>query len=214
MFDDRIKNYIKEQLKRGYSSDQIKDVLVRAGHDKEKINNYIKELNPRYTNAYIPIIFGSSLLIILIFYLFYWGIPDINNKIEKHVQMGNSLCSQGKYSEALEEFDKAINLNKTKPRGYYFKGKCYTLRGEHEEAILILNKAIQLNTKNPNYYYYLGLNYCAENNFISGIPFLQKAVDLNETNQKFFDALGKCYLQSGDIENSLYWFNKSLFLQK
>ena len=192
MTDDRVKEYIKEQLKRGSSLSQIKTSLINAGWSPSKIEEHIKELSPKSPINLKIIILLLLFFIIFISYFVYLSIFDINRKIQSFANRGDILCSKGKYQEAHAEFDKAIKINQTKSIGYYYKGKCYVSMDKYEEAIQQLNKAIQLTRKNPNYYFYLGLSYCEISNYENGIANLNKAINLSYNIEEVYEVMSKC----------------------
>src|SRR3989338_2699743 len=135
MADDTLKNYIKRGLEKGYAPEQIKKTLMDAGWHPDKIRAYIGEFSSKppkkFVMALILLIFA-----ILAVYFVYSGIKsDTNEKIQSYIDKGNRLCSENKYQEAQLEFDKALQLNQTKSRIYYYKGKCYESIGKYEEAI-------------------------------------------------------------------------------
>ena len=57
--------------------------------------------------------------------------PEKNKKIEKNIEKwldeGRSVQSSGKYEEAIEYFDKVIEINANNPEAWMWKG--YALRG-------------------------------------------------------------------------------------
>lgn len=59
---------------------------------------------------------------------------------------GTSAIKQGKYAEAVEDFDKAIQLNPNFPEGWINKGTALYYQGKFDEAIQSFDKAIQLNS--------------------------------------------------------------------
>ncbi len=43
MVREKVIGYVKEALKRGYTTDMIMQNLIDAGHDSERIKNHVRE---------------------------------------------------------------------------------------------------------------------------------------------------------------------------
>ena len=68
-------------------------------------------------------------------------------------------CSGGLYEHALEEYDKAIELDPTDAGAYYDRAIGYRYLGEYQLAIQDYDKAIQLEPDNANAYNNRGVAY-------------------------------------------------------
>ena len=58
-------------------------------------------------------------------------------KAEKHLRQGNEYLryySQGKYEQAIDEFQKVIKIDPNNLLGHFFLGVCYKLQGELDAA--------------------------------------------------------------------------------
>lgn len=82
---------------------------------------------------------------------------DIQQSWE-HNHEGHKLLEQKLYTEALEEFDKAIFLNPTEGIFYCNKASAYIGVEEYEKAIVNCNKALELNSVNTRSKMYAYLN--------------------------------------------------------
>ena len=60
------------------------------------------------------------------------------------------LGKSGKYQEAIEHFDKAIELDPNYVDAWYNKGVVLDNLGEHEEAIECYDKALELDPNNAD----------------------------------------------------------------
>lgn|GEM_PF-4472593 len=191
---ESLLSYIKYNLKKGHSKDEIKKALLKAGYDLSFVDYHLNHIKRQRTRKFI--LTGIILLVLsaILFYSFL-GISDVNKKIDSHLAKGNLLCSEGKFEEAHKELDNAITLNDGKSKSYYYKGKCYFLAGRYEEAIVQLSKSLGLNINRPYAYFYLGKSHCQLGNFEDGIFNLKKTVLMNSSNKRFQDALDKCYFK-------------------
>ena len=65
---------------------------------------------------------------------------------------GLSKASRGRYIEAIEDYDKAIQLKPDYAEAYYNRGMSNIALEEHDEAIEDFNQVIALNPENANAY--------------------------------------------------------------
>lgn len=65
-----------------------------------------------------------------------------------YVGIGNVYLMRGSYKAAIENYDKALALNKNLATAYFGKGKAYYKERKYNEALSAYNDAIQ---KDPNY---------------------------------------------------------------
>lgn len=70
---------------------------------------------------------------------------NIGKDLEELNEIGKTLIDEGKYEEAIECFDKALELDPTYIRAYNNKGCVFEALNKHEEAIECYDKAIELN---------------------------------------------------------------------
>lgn len=71
------------------------------------------------------------------------------NEFEKHqaakkYHEGQDLALRGRYEEAIESYDNAINLRPKDAKAYNNKGKCLYELGRLEESRIALEKAVKL----------------------------------------------------------------------
>jgi tetratricopeptide (TPR) repeat protein len=60
---------------------------------------------------------------------------------------GTSLYGQGKYSEALQAFNNALEFDPSYPQTWYNKGNALYSQGKYDEAIQAYDKVVELDTK-------------------------------------------------------------------
>jgi hypothetical protein len=90
---------------------------------------------------------------------------------------GNANLEKGKYTAAIEHYNKAISLNLKNAWIYSYRGYAYYMRGQYDKAILDYTKAIELK---PNYvtnFYYRGNAYAAIGNVEKAVPDFEKACE-------------------------------------
>ena len=63
---------------------------------------------------------------------------------------GINYYGQGRYSEAVEELDKALNISPKSANALYYKGLALTSLGNYSEGIQYFDKALEIDPKNVN----------------------------------------------------------------
>ncbi len=92
---------------------------------------------------------------------------------------GNAYASLGNYTQAIEDLQKAIELNPRYVEAYNNRGYVYMKLGDYRQAIEDLQKAIELNPKYAEAYNNRGNAYAQLGNYGQAIEDLQKAIELN-----------------------------------
>ena len=67
-------------------------------------------------------------------------------KAEKHLRQGNEYYSQGKYEQAIDEFQKVIKIDPSFVPPHYNLGNLYYQQGKFDDAITKFKKTIQIDT--------------------------------------------------------------------
>ena len=98
---------------------------------------------------------------------------------------------EGRFTNAISYFNKAIELNKEFSVSYFFRGASYHSIEEYDEAMLDYTKAISLDPKMTDAYYNRAKVILSRKDIQN--PDLQKAIeDLNtalELDENFADAM-------------------------
>ncbi|MBI2659232.1 hypothetical protein HYX05_04005 [Candidatus Woesearchaeota archaeon] len=221
--DERIIWYIKQELKKGYSQESIKDALVRAGHNPMHIVHHFDRIQKQKTKRIFIFLFLAFTLLVFIYFfavLLQQNGENNSENFDKAIKNGIKLCDMGIYDKAIENFDYAIGLNETSLRGYAWKGWCFVKQGRYNESIAELKKAEHLGRvyqpgfSNSIYYKALGEAYCGKGDYENGINQIKIAISLNSSNSDFYHSLGDCYFKKGDAEKGSNYLNISLQLSR
>jgi tetratricopeptide (TPR) repeat protein len=95
---------------------------------------------------------------------------------------GVALDAQGKYDEALQAFDKAIEINPQLAEAWVAKGVVLMAQGKYDEAIQAYDKAIEIDPQDVNVWNNKGvaLNDLGKHN--EAIQAYDKAIELDSND--------------------------------
>lgn len=119
-----------------------------------------------------------------------------------HLHLGLSLMSQGKTSEAVESFKKALVINPNYVDAQLKLGMAQACMGRYEDALMNLTAIIK---KNPGYadvFYLIGIikEECDETN--EAIKYFHQAVHISPQFKNALVKLIICYCQLGKIDEA------------
>jgi hypothetical protein len=104
------------------------------------------------------IFYTAALLIVLV--AGTAGCANItSSQAVEHYNKGVELSSEGKYDEAIAEYDKAIANDQNYANAYLNRGYCYLMKKQYPIAIADYSQAINLNPRDPHAYNGRGAAY-------------------------------------------------------
>lgn len=79
------------------------------------------------------------------------GVDDINNDIigSAHINLGHCFRRLGKFTEAIDLYQKSISYNISKPEALSSIGFTYLLMGKTDDAVYWLNSCLSINSAHP-----------------------------------------------------------------
>src|SRR5208283_2951885 len=112
--------------------------------------------------------------------------------------IANSAFAENKsaseiYQQAINDFNKAIELNPKDAEAYNNRGLAYEYLGNHQKAINDYNKSIKLNPKDAMAYNNRGIAYEYLENHQQAINDFNKAIELNPKYAKAYYNRGIVY---------------------
>lgn len=140
----------------------------------------------------------------------YITTEKINASIpELYISWGTTLQKTAQHKEAIEKFNKALNLEPESTEAMYYLALSLAETGECNNAISLLNKVL---AKDPNYtevYTKLGGIYNKLNDRKKALEYYEIAAGFSgNTNVNFL--IASTYYIENDFPNALIYFNKHL----
>jgi len=104
-------------------------------------------------------------------------------RAKTYANTGSRDALNGNYESALENYNKAIELNPTYAEAYFFRGNVYAVIENFEKAIEDCTEAIKLDPKLANAYSIRGICYIKLGKDIEAIADLEEALRLNPNDE-------------------------------
>jgi len=137
--DKNLINYTRKELKKGYSIEQIRAVLLKVGYNEKTINEHltiIKQTPHHYVYAIVCIAIFSFLIISGFIYFYI-----------DPVLKGQRLLEDGRFDDAIIELQKAIEKDPDDARALKGLGFSYLGVGEYGKSETIFNQAINISNE-------------------------------------------------------------------
>ncbi|GCL49493.1 tetratricopeptide repeat protein [Microcystis aeruginosa NIES-3804] len=118
--------------------------------------------------------------------------------------------NQQKYKLALDDYNKAIELNPNFAMAYYNRGVLYFNQKKYELALADCNKAIELNRNYADAYNNRGVLYRLQEKYELALADYSKAIDINPNNAEAYNNRGNLYRLQEKYELALADYNKAI----
>lgn len=141
----------------------------------------------------------------------------VNNKIGKDAAVsvfkGNRLTDEKKFSVAIAEYKKAIELNPKWSVPYTNLGMALLGQNKESEAVECFKKALEISPSDPETHSNMGLYWANREQWNKAIEEFQKCIDLNPRPRVQSTALcnmGLAYEQKDMLDKAIELYKKAL----
>jgi membrane protease YdiL (CAAX protease family)/Flp pilus assembly protein TadD len=138
------------------------------------------------------------------------SVPVESKTDKEHYEAGRSLEEQGRYEDAVREFQKAILINSKNSRYYDNLAICLKGLRRYDEAIDVINQAISVDPEDSYAFRELGICYCVKQQLEKALKALEQAVSLDPSDAVSYRWLGyvlyrsqKYDMATGALEQAL-----------
>ena len=121
---------------------------------------------------------------------------------------GRQALSDGKYAQAIENFNILLQLDKSDYWTYFFRGIAKYNLGDLRGAKADFDKAVQINPVFTSGYHYLGITESRFGNYDVALERLQKAIDLRPGSEGLYFSRGVTYFLSQQFELAVRDFDR------
>jgi tetratricopeptide (TPR) repeat protein len=122
---------------------------------------------------------------------------------EGHTCLGNVFVSTGHYEEAVEQFQRSLDLDHNSDETLRSLAIAYQKLGKTSEAEAAFRKAVLLR---PNYwgvYNAFGAFYFTQSRYIDAVGMFKRAIQLAPLNSSLYSNLGGMYLALGQYKDAV-----------
>ena len=103
---------------------------------------------------------------------------------------GVAYMRQKKFDQALDDFNKAIEINSKFASAYHNRGMAFSGKGRHEKAVDEFSKVIEMNPNSPVLYKDRGTAYAKLGEYGLAKRDLEKSIELDKRFAPGYSALG------------------------
>jgi tetratricopeptide (TPR) repeat protein len=130
-------------------------------------------------------------------------------RARNHINLGKTLHARGMDEKAIQEFQKAVELDRFNPEGHILLGLLLLDQGETDEALNHLNIGMELNPKSRVVKIGLGRAYRMKGQTDKALTILQVELELNPDSEVIHLELGKVYESLGKKDEALKHYKAS-----
>jgi len=123
---------------------------------------------------------------------------------------GNAFLGQGKYDEALQAYDNALQLDPRLADAWYDKGVVLNKQGKYDQAIAAYDEAIELNPEFAYAWCNKGDSLQKEGNYEDAIKAYDKAIELDPSDAYPLNNKGVVLSKQGKYEDAIEAFDQAL----
>lgn len=134
-------------------------------------------------------------------------VTKYKNNYTGHKMLADLYIKEGGRRKAIDEYVKAIEINKKDYNSYFEIADMLNELGRKEESIQMLTTLVN---KKPDYYKaseLLGLLLCEKEQFKDAIAIYQNALKYNPNNYEIYYNLGIAYTMLNDFQNAKECYN-------
>jgi len=126
---------------------------------------------------------------------------------------GRFLAARRRYPEALEQFQRVLELTPDNARAYSNIGGIHLYLGQHDKAALAFEQSVKIR-RTPEALWNLGTYYFGRGRFADSVKAFQESVDLNGNNYRIWGNLGSAYHAVPDEARAVVAFKRAIDLAK
>jgi tetratricopeptide (TPR) repeat protein len=120
-----------------------------------------------------------------------------------HLLKGYRLHRQRSYTEALEELNKAVDLDPRNAEAYYWRGRTQMNLGRLDQGVDDFKKAVNFKPDYSEAYDHLGWLAAKQGQVNEAIDYLTKSVEFKPENGWAFYNRSRLFFRKGDVANAM-----------
>jgi len=129
---------------------------------------------------------------------------------EAYHNRGTVHSAKGKYDLAIQDYNKAIEINPKLAVAYSNRGSAHSSKGEYDLAIQDFDEAIEINPKDAEAYYNRGSAHSSKGEYDLAIQDFDKAIEINPKYAEAYSNRGNAHYEKGEYDLALLDFDKAI----
>ena len=129
-------------------------------------------------DVFMPLAFGLLMVFFGLLILYPQSLEPKIHGVDNHLYWGNIYQKQGKFPQALIEFNKIIDINPNLSQGYKSRGYLFYKLGKLDEAISDFNQVCRIDPTDAGSYFSRSQAYLAQKQYSKAWEDMQKAIEL------------------------------------
>jgi tetratricopeptide (TPR) repeat protein len=227
--EEKHKELLKEFDPNELSDDDLKE-FFKSEQDKvkEAYNNILKHLETKDTKIVMPShrknssskVLTRALLIGAVIFVGYLFIDDYSkeqkeNDYVSYYESGKQHQEYKDYQDAINDYDKCLNIYPDSDSIIAFKAQCYYEKGAYQNSITAFTKAIDMvYRQNADYFAGRGKSYSKFIKHREAQSDFDKAISLKADNAGYHLLKGNDFWIQGLYNQAKKYYTKSLSLKK
>lgn len=140
------------------------------------------------------------------------GALDLQQRTDARMELARAYFVDGKYAIALEEADRALQLNPRRADALGLRGLALMNLGEREQAAQSLRNALRIAPDDPGLQNNMGWLLCETGKANEGLPYFDRALENRRYASPANAAMnaGVCSLKLGDRARADNYFRRAL----
>jgi tetratricopeptide (TPR) repeat protein len=139
--------------------------------------------------------------------------PGLSETSAGSIVTSNKLMRAGKYDEAVEKLNQAIEAEPGSFILYYYRARIYEKKSDSDRAIEDFKKSLQMKPDFLLALSALGLRYARREEFSEAVYYFKKAFDLNLTDTFSLYNYGACLIHRGSVPEARRVFERVVQLE-
>ena len=120
----------------------------------------------------------KKLLCLVVAMAFCLPNPAAAQNVQAYVDQGIENSQNGRYDQALKDFNQALKLKPKDPALFTYRGVVYYAKGQYDLAMKDFNQALEIDPKFGRAYYQRGMIYENQEKYAQAATELKKAKSL------------------------------------
>ncbi|MGI8641784.1 MAG: protein kinase domain-containing protein [Pyrinomonadaceae bacterium] len=195
--------------------ESLPETVEPMTENDNRVRNFSKPVNVwKFVNKHQVAVTG--VLLILLILAGFFAVSSYKNyqsdKFAGHLTQGANFLNNKQYDAALNEFDRAVNINSDSAEAFKGRADAYHFKGESEKAVADYTEAINLGLKDAETYRRRGYNQKAVLNFDKAIADYGEAIKTDPNDSASYSGRCQTYVENRQFEIGMTDCNRAIEL--